>query len=57
MSASTPILSIDRDGTLIEEPADEQVDSLEKLRFMPDVFSALTQLRKRGCVLAMHCAK
>jgi imidazoleglycerol-phosphate dehydratase/histidinol-phosphatase len=53
MSASTPILFVDRDGTLIEEPVDEQVDSLEKLRFMPDVFSALTQLKKRGFTLAM----
>jgi imidazoleglycerol-phosphate dehydratase/histidinol-phosphatase len=50
---SAPVLFVDRDGTLIEEPADQQVDSLEKIRFMPGVFAALSELRRRGFRLAM----
>jgi imidazoleglycerol-phosphate dehydratase/histidinol-phosphatase len=50
---SARILFVDRDGTLIEEPADHQVDSLEKIRFMPGVFAALTELKRRGLRLVM----
>jgi imidazoleglycerol-phosphate dehydratase / histidinol-phosphatase len=48
MSAPMPTLLIDRDGTLVEEPPDEQVDSLEKIRFLPGVFAALNELKRRG---------
>ena len=51
MSAAT--LFIDRDGTLIEEPADRQVDSLAKVRFMPGVFAALAEASRRGYRLVM----
>lgn len=40
------VLFLDRDGTLIKEPpVDYQVDSLEKLEFMPGVFRNLYKLR------------
>lgn len=45
---STPILFVDRDGTLIEEPEDFQVDAYHKLRFVPGVVPALLKLRDAG---------
>jgi imidazoleglycerol-phosphate dehydratase/histidinol-phosphatase len=48
MTSPAPTLFIDRDGTLIEEPADEQVDRFEKLRFMPGAVPALSALRDAG---------
>ncbi|MDT8439394.1 MAG: bifunctional histidinol-phosphatase/imidazoleglycerol-phosphate dehydratase HisB [Wenzhouxiangellaceae bacterium] len=42
------ILFIDRDGCLIEEPADEQVDSFEKFRLMPGAIPALLRLKDAG---------
>ena len=49
----TPTLFIDRDGTLVEEPADEQVDRLDKIRLMPGVVPALASLRDAGYSLVM----
>lgn len=40
------VLFIDRDGTLIREPDDFQVDSMEKLRFMPGMITALSSLAR-----------
>jgi imidazoleglycerol-phosphate dehydratase/histidinol-phosphatase len=48
MNALTPVLFIDHDGTLVEEPPDQQVDSLAKIRFMPGVFAALSELARSG---------
>jgi len=41
------ILFIDRDGTLVEEPHDEQVDALEKIRFTRGMFRNLSLLREK----------
>ena len=35
------VLFIDRDGTLVEEPDDRQVDSLDKVQLVADVIPAL----------------
>ena len=42
----TKVLFIDRDGTMIKEPADEQIDSFEKLIFYPKAILALSKIAK-----------
>lgn len=39
---------VDRDGTIIVEPEDEQIDSLEKLEFVPGAISGLKALMGLG---------
>ena len=47
------LLFIDRDGTLVEEPPDEQVDSMEKVRLLPGVVPALLRLVDAGYRLVL----
>jgi len=47
------ILFVDRDGTLICEPEDEQIDSLEKLELVPGVIPALLRLVEAGYELVI----
>ncbi|WP_183561175.1 bifunctional histidinol-phosphatase/imidazoleglycerol-phosphate dehydratase HisB [Mucilaginibacter sp. SP1R1] len=46
MSNLQKILFVDRDGTLITEPADEQIDSFEKLEFYPGALTYLPKIAK-----------
>ncbi len=46
-------LFIDRDGTIIAEPADEQIDSFEKLRFLPGAISGMKNIAGLGYELVM----
>ncbi|MBQ1693416.1 MAG: bifunctional histidinol-phosphatase/imidazoleglycerol-phosphate dehydratase HisB [Bacteroidales bacterium] len=47
------VLFIDRDGTILAEPADEQVDSLEKMEFIPGAISGLRSIAGLGYELVM----
>lgn len=44
---------IDRDGTIIEEPADFQIDALSKIRLVDDVIPALRKMMRIGYELVM----
>ena len=47
------VLFIDRDGTIIREPKDFQIDSLDKLDFVEGVIPALLQLKSMGFKFVM----
>jgi imidazoleglycerol-phosphate dehydratase/histidinol-phosphatase len=47
------ILFVDRDGTLIEEPPDEKVDRLDKIKLMPGVIPALIELKSADLKFVM----
>ncbi len=47
------ILFLDRDGTLIAEPVDQQIDRLDKFALEPDVIPALRRLVEAGWTFVM----
>jgi imidazoleglycerol-phosphate dehydratase/histidinol-phosphatase len=47
------IIFVDRDGTILEEPRDYQVDSLEKMEFVPGIISGLQLLQQSGYTLIL----
>jgi imidazoleglycerol-phosphate dehydratase/histidinol-phosphatase len=47
------VVFLDRDGTIIVEPPDEQIDSLEKLELIPHAIEGLRLLVDRGYELVM----
>ena len=47
------ILFIDRDGTLVCEPEDYQVDALSKIRLVPFVIPSLISMIQEGFQLVM----
>ena len=53
MSTLKKALFIDRDGTILVEPADEQIDSLEKFAFVPGAISGLKALTGLGYELVL----
>ena len=53
MADTQKIAFVDRDGTLIWEPPDEQVDQLAKVSLMPGVMPALLRLKEAGYQFVM----
>ena len=53
MAELQKIAFLDRDGTLIWEPPDEQVDRLDKISLLPGVIPALLQIRDAGYQFVM----
>jgi imidazoleglycerol-phosphate dehydratase / histidinol-phosphatase len=53
VNARAKILFLDRDGCLIEEPEDFQIDSLSKFKLLPGVIAALQKCVAHGFELVM----
>lgn len=53
MTTGQRIAFLDRDGTLIVEPPDEQVDRLDKVALVPGVIPALLRLKDAGFEFVM----
>ena len=53
MSTARPLCLVDRDGTIIAEPDDFQVDDLAKLRLVEGVIPALLRIQAAGYDLVM----
>ena len=47
------VIFVDRDGTLLKEPFDEQIDALDKVEFVPGAISGLKALMGLGYELVM----
>lgn len=48
MNNGDAIIFVDRDGTLICEPADQQVDRLDKVKLLPGVIAGMQRLQNAG---------
>ncbi len=53
MATTTRIAFLDRDGTLVQEPEDQQVDRLDKVELVPGVIPALLKLKSAGFEFVM----
>ena len=53
LSGGRAVVFLDRDGTLIEEPPDRQVDVVAKVRLVPGVIPALVELKRLGYTFVM----
>ncbi|MDH3978232.1 MAG: histidinol-phosphatase, partial [Gammaproteobacteria bacterium] len=53
MNNAPKIAFLDRDGTLVWEPLDEQVDRLDKISLLPGVIPALLRIRDAGYQFVM----
>lgn len=51
--STRPICFVDRDGTIIHEPDDHQLDTFEKVRFVDGVIPALLRIQEAGFDLVM----